>query len=241
MQLTDLPSAARTLPHALERVIVTGGNSGLGRATVDAIRAAGGSAVSFDLRTSGRSPDEVAVDVADREAVERAVEEVAREFGSLTAVVTAAGVDACGPFAEVSGEAWERVIRVNLLGTASIVRAALPHLKRSHGRVVTIASTLGLKAVSDATAYCASKFAVIGFTRSLAVELKNRVGITCLIPGGMHTNFFEGRSEQYRPPADWKANAPADVAGAIVFALSQPPGCEVRELVICPSGEDSWP
>ncbi len=241
MQVSDIPSAARTVPQALGRVIVTGGNSGLGRAVVDAIRAAGGSAVSFDLETSGRSPDEVVVDVSDRVAVERAVHAAAREFGSLTAVVTAAGVDACGPFAEVPGDAWERVIGVNLLGTASIVRAALPYLEQSGGRVVTIASTLGLKAVSDATAYCASKFGVIGFTRSLAVELKNRVGVTCLIPGGMHTNFFEGRSEQYRPPSDWKANQPADVADAVVFALSQPPGCEVRELVICPSGEDSWP
>ncbi len=241
MQVSDIPSATQTVPQALARVIVTGGNSGLGRAAVDAIRAVGGSAVSFDLQTSGRSPDEVVVDVSDRAAVERAVHAVAREFGSLTAVVTAAGVDACGPFADVSGDAWERVIGVNLLGTASIVRAALPYLERSGGRVVTIASTLGLKAVSDATAYCASKFAVIGFTRSLAVELKNRVGVTCLIPGGMHTNFFEGRTEQYRPPADWKANQPADVARAVVFALSQPPGCEVRELVICPSGEDSWP
>ena len=241
MQVTEIHGAGTTVPQSLARVIVSGGNSGLGRAAVDAIRAAGGSAVSFDLHTSGRSPDEVAVDVADRAAVERAVDDVARAFGSLTAVVTAAGVDACGPFGDVSAEAWERVIGVNLLGTASVVRAALPHLERSNGRVVTIASTLGLKAVSDATAYCASKFAVIGFTRSLAVELKNRVGVTCLIPGGMHTNFFEGRTERYRPPAGWKANAPGDVANAVVFVLSQPAGCEVRELVICPSGEDSWP
>jgi NAD(P)-dependent dehydrogenase (short-subunit alcohol dehydrogenase family) len=240
LQVSEIPTV-RTVPQALSRVIVTGGNSGLGRAAVDAIRAAGGSAVSFDVRASGDSAGERIVDVGDRAAVERAVHEVAREFGSLTAVVTAAGVDACGPFGDVSAEAWERVIGVNLLGTASIVRAALPYLERSGGRIVTIASTLGLKAVSDATAYCASKFAVIGFTRSLAVELKNRVGVTCLIPGGMHTNFFEGRTAQYRPPADWKANRPADVANAIVFALSQPPGCEVRELVICPSGEDSWP
>ena len=240
MQLSE-PSVTRTVPQALARVVVSGGNSGLGRATVEAIRAAGGTAVSFDLQASGASQDEMVVDVSDRRAVEAAIAEVAARYGTPTAVVTAAGVDACGPFGDVAAAAWERVIGVNLLGTASLVRAALPHLQMSRGRIVTIASTLGLRAVSDATAYCASKFAVIGFTRALAVELKNRVGVTCLIPGGMHTNFFEGRTEQYRPPADWKANAPSDVANAIVFALAQPPGCELRELVICPSGEDSWP
>jgi NAD(P)-dependent dehydrogenase (short-subunit alcohol dehydrogenase family) len=138
-------------------------------------------------------------------------------------------------------EDWERVIRVNLLGTAAVVRAALPYLRRSHGRVVTCASTLGIKAVSDATAYCASKFAVVGFTRALAAETAGEVGVTLLIPGGMHTHFFDDRTEQYKPPPDAVLNAPDDVAAAVIFALSQPPGCELRELVICSSTESSWP
>jgi NAD(P)-dependent dehydrogenase (short-subunit alcohol dehydrogenase family) len=130
---------------------------------------------------------------------------------------------------------------VNLLGTAAVVRAALPHLERSHGRVVTVASTLGLKAVSDATAYCASKFGVVGFTRALAVETAGRVGVTMLVPGGMDTRFFEGRDEQYRPGADAQLAPPADVADAVVFALGRPAGTELRELVVCPSTEPSWP
>jgi NAD(P)-dependent dehydrogenase (short-subunit alcohol dehydrogenase family) len=133
------------------------------------------------------------------------------------------------------------VIKVNLLGTAAVVRAALPHLKRSHGRVVTCASTLGIKAVGDATAYCASKFGVVGFTRALATETAGEIGVTLLVPGGMHTNFFDDRTEQYKPPPDAKLNQPADVAATVVFALSQPPGCEVRELVVCSSTEGSWP
>ncbi len=241
MFATQTSREAAATPRALERVLVTGGGSGLGRATVEAIRAAGGAAVALDLRTSGASEGEIAVDVADRTAVEAAVAQVAAQYGKITAVVCSAGTDACGPFAAVAADAWERVINVNLIGTASIVRAALPHLVRERGHVVTIASTLGLKAVSDATAYCASKFGVIGYSRALAIELKDRVKVTCLIPGGMHTNFFEGRSAQYKPPADWKANDPSDVANAIVFALSQPAHCEIREMVVCPSTEDSWP
>ncbi|MDQ2909394.1 MAG: SDR family oxidoreductase [Candidatus Eremiobacteraeota bacterium] len=231
------------VPHALKRVIVSGGGSGLGRATVDRIRAVGGDAISFDVRTTaaGDAAPEWAVDVSDRSSVERAVARLVEQHGPPSAVVTCAGVDACGPFGNVAAAAWERVIAVNLVGTATLVRAALPHLERSHGRIVTVASTLGLRAVSDATAYCASKFGVIGFSRALAAELADRVGVTCLIPGGMHTNFFDGRSEQYRPPADWKANQPSDVASAIIFALSQPDGCEIREMVVCPSNESSWP
>lgn len=241
MLTIDSRESLHELPTALQRVVVTGGASGLGLATVAAIRSAGGRAFALDMRTRGEHADELVVDVADRAAVDAALGAIAREAGGISAVVASAGVDACGPFGDVAADAWERVIHVNLIGTASIVRAALPHLERTRGHVVTIASTLGLKAVGDATAYCASKFGVIGFSRALAVELKDRVKVTCLIPGGMHTNFFEGRTEQYKPPADWKANQPSDVANAIVFALSQPAHCEVREMVVCPSNEGSWP
>jgi short-subunit dehydrogenase len=107
--------------------------------------------------------------------------------------------------------------------------------------VVTVASTLGLRALPDATAYCASKFGVVGFTRALAAETAGRIGVTLLIPGGMHTAFFDGRPEQYKPGPDAKLNRPEDVAQAVLFALCQPPGCEARELLIAPSTESSWP
>jgi NADP-dependent 3-hydroxy acid dehydrogenase YdfG len=65
--------------------------------------------------------------------------------------------------------------------------------------------------------------------------------VTLLIPGGMHTSFFDSRTEQYKPPADAVLNKPEDVARTVVFALSQPAGCQVRELVVCASTESSWP
>jgi NADP-dependent 3-hydroxy acid dehydrogenase YdfG len=67
------------------------------------------------------------------------------------------------------------------------------------------------------------------------------VGVTLLIPGGMQTAFFDGRPEQYRPPADAQLQPPEEVAAAIVFALSRPRGVELRELVVCPSTDPSWP
>jgi NAD(P)-dependent dehydrogenase (short-subunit alcohol dehydrogenase family) len=222
-------------------VLVTGGASGLGAAVAQAVAASGGTPYVLDLVEPAFRVDHAQVDLADRRAAEAAVTRAAERLGRLDGVVTAAGVDACGPLDAVPADAWERVVAVNLLGTAAVVRAAMPHLARSHGRVVTVASTLGLRALPDATAYCASKFGVIGFTRALAAETAGRVGVTLLVPGGMQTAFFDGRPEQYRPPADAKLNRPEDVAQAVLFALCQPPGCELRELVVCPSEEPSWP
>ena len=93
----------------------------------------------------------------------------------------------------------------------------------------------------DATAYCASKWGVVGFTRALAAELKGIVRVTMLVPGGMYTSFFDDRDEQYKPPRDAKLNLPEDVAQSVLFALRQPPGCEVKELVVTSSWEGSWP
>jgi NAD(P)-dependent dehydrogenase (short-subunit alcohol dehydrogenase family) len=226
----------------LGRVLVTGGSSGLGAAVVAAVAAEGGRPIVLDLvPPAGEEVEHELVDLSDARAAEDAVRSASQRVGGLDAVVTCAGTDACGRLEDVSPEAWDRVVRVNLLGTVAVVRAALPDLLARHGRVVTVASTLGLRVLSDASAYCASKFGVVGFTRALAVETQGRLGVTMLVPGGMHTAFFDGRDEQYKPPPDAKLNQPQDVARAVVFALQQPAGCEVRELVVTPSVEGSWP
>jgi NAD(P)-dependent dehydrogenase (short-subunit alcohol dehydrogenase family) len=225
----------------LGTVIVTGGSSGLGQAIAQAVEDAGGRPVVFDVNPPSNGFLHRQVDLSDTRSAEDAVRETAEESGELSAVVTAAGVDACGRIEDIPGADWERVIGVNLLGTAAVVRAALPYLERSSGRVVTVASTLGLRALSDATAYCASKFGVIGFSRALAAETAGRVGVTCLVPGGMQTSFFEGRDEQYKPGPDADLAPPERVAETVLFALTRPGGVEMRELVVCPSTEPSWP
>jgi NAD(P)-dependent dehydrogenase (short-subunit alcohol dehydrogenase family) len=227
-------------PEGLGTVLVTGAASGLGAAVVEQVCAAGGTPVGLD-RVPVLGIDHEVVDLSDGRAAEDAVRRVLDRHPRLAGVVTAAGTDACGRLEDIDPEDWERVVQVNLLGTVAVVRAALPGVEAGGGRVVTVASTLGLRALSDATAYCASKFGVVGFTRALTVELAGRVGVTLLVPGGMATAFFDGRTEQYKPPADARLNDPADVAAAALFALRQPPGCDVRELVITPSTESSYP
>lgn len=222
-------------------IVITGGASGLGLATAEAVAKAGWRPLVIDVRAPASDVEHLLADLGDRDQAERAVQELAARAGGIDGVVTAAGIDACGQLADVPAADWDRVVQVNLLGTAAVVRAALPYLMESHGRVVTCASTLGLRALSDATAYCAAKFGVVGFSRALAAELAGRVGVTMLVPGGMATHFFDGRPEQYKPGPDASLNRPEDVAQTVIFALSQPAGCEIRELVVCPSTETSWP
>lgn len=221
-------------------VIVTGGASGLGAAVARRLREAGGEPVSLDLHPADGVESEQ-VDLADSAAAEAATRAVAERHGGLSAVVAAAGTDACGPLERIAAADWNRVIAVNLMGTAAVVRAALPALERSRGRVVTVASTLGVRALPDATAYCASKFGVVGFSRALAAELSGRVGVTLLMPGGMQTAFFDGREEQYKPPPEAQLAPPEEVAEAVLFALSRPAGIELREALVAPATESSWP
>lgn len=244
----DHPAPAATRLRPVGTVLVTGAASGLGRAVAGAVHAAGGRPLLLDRVDPRETVDDaladaptVITDLADTRDAEQAVAEIAARAGGLDGVVTAAGTDVCGPLGEVAADAWERVVRVNLLGTAAVIRAALPRLKEREGRIVTVASTLGLRALPDASAYCASKFGVVGLSRALAAELAGQVGLTLLIPGGMDTAFFDGRTEQYRPGPDAQLNDPANVADAVVYALTRPPGCEIREMVVAASTEPSWP
>jgi NAD(P)-dependent dehydrogenase (short-subunit alcohol dehydrogenase family) len=222
-------------------VLVTGGSSGLGAAVVEAVLRRGGVPVVLDRQPPRPGVSWAQVDLGDTLAAHEAASRVAAGVEHLSGVVTVAGTDSCGRLQDVPLEDWVRVVAVNLLGTAAVIRATLPRLELDEGRVVTVASTLGLKPVSDATAYCASKFGVVGMTRALAIEMAGRVGVTLLIPGGMRTAFFDDRPEQYRPGPDAKLLEPSVVAAAIMSALSQPKGCELRELVVTASTEPSWP
>lgn len=229
------------MSSASDAVLVTGGSNGLGAAVVEAVAKDGGRPYVIDRRPPAGGVGWVECDLADTRAAEDATREIISRAGGLSGVVTAAGMDLPGALADIDRASWERVVTVDLFATAAVIRAALPALVASHGTAVTVASTLGVKAVSDATAYCAAKFGVVGFTRALAAELAGRVGVTLIIPGGMRTGFFDVRDEKYKPGPDAILNDPANVAAAIMFALRQPPGSAVRELVIAAETETSYP
>ena len=224
---------------SLGRVLVTGGASGLGAAVVDAIAQAGGQPIIMDLNDSGSDHPSYCVDLADTALTQSMVSYIAES--GLDAVVTCAAIDSCGPLEAVKSDDWERVIQVNLMGTAAVIRAAMPVLMANQGRVVTVASTLGRRALPDATAYCASKFGVVGLSRALNAELGARLPVTCVMPGGMRTAFFDGRPAKYRPAEDAPLMDPVDVADIIVNVLRANRTAMVPEIMITPGGETSWP
>jgi NAD(P)-dependent dehydrogenase (short-subunit alcohol dehydrogenase family) len=221
-------------------ILVSGGSSGLGAALVQGAIERRARPIVIDRRPPPHEVPHVIADLSDPRAAARVLTEFLATQPPLRAVITAAGTDACGRFDEVEGGAWETVVTVNLLGTAAVVRAALGHLA-VEADVVTVASTLGLRALSDATAYCASKFGVVGFTRALARERNGSPRVTLVIPGGMQTAFFDGRPEQYRPGPDAVLCEPGAVAEVVLRAIELPRGVEIKEIVVGPPGEPSWP
>jgi NAD(P)-dependent dehydrogenase (short-subunit alcohol dehydrogenase family) len=225
--------------NSVGRVLVTGGSSGLGAAVADAVADAGGQPIVLDLVEPRTDYPFYCADLADS-AVTEAMVGFIGESG-LDAVVTCAAIDSCGPLEAVKTEDWERVIAVNLMGTASVIRAAMPALQKSKGRIVTVASTLGRRALPDATAYCASKFGVVGLSRGLNAELNGSPPVTCVMPGGMRTAFFDGRPAKYQPAPDAPLMEARDVADVIVDVLKRRRSALVPEIMITPGGETSWP
>jgi len=183
------------------RALVTGAASGIGRATAALLAAEGASVAATDVTEAGLEAlvDEVRsaggdirgwqMDVADDASVRGVVEQVATTLGGLDIVVNCAGVSLAAPFGDE--EAWEKTLAVNLAGTMRTIRAALPHLERcGAGRVVNIASTEGLGATPLLSAYTASKHAVIGLTRAIAVEVALKgITVNAICPGPIRTGM----------------------------------------------------
>ena len=217
---------SRVASDQLGTVLVTGGSSGLGAAVAAGVEAHGGTADRARprrrRRTGSRSSRWTWRTPARPKPRSSAA---ARRRRRPRRVVTAAGTDECGDIHDVDPEDWDRVVLVNLLGTAAVVRAALP----VSGRVARAASSpspprSGCGRSPRRDRVLREKFGVVGFTRALAIEMGGRVGVTMLIPGGMKTHFFDDRDEEFKPGPDQLLNDPRDVAEAVVFALRQPAG-----------------
>jgi 3-oxoacyl-[acyl-carrier protein] reductase len=191
-------------------VLITGAASGMGRATAEVFAAEGAHValtdvaaesvreVADDLVHRGLSAEAWTLDVADAKAIETVVAQVAERFGGLDIVINNAGV---GGFAAIDADnyetVWTRALGVMLTSHQRIVRAALPHLRKSAApRIVNIASTEALGATARDSAYAAAKAGVTGLTRALAVEL-GREGITvnCICPGPILTGMTEAIPE----------------------------------------------
>ncbi len=170
---------------------MTGGASGIGRATVALLREQGASVVNLDLRDPGDEPSFVKTDVADSASVAAAIEQAVGELGGLDAVVNVAGIQRSGAIEVLDESDWDDQLRVNVKSVFLTSKYAVPHLKAAGGgSIVTTASLAGIKGFAGMTAYGASKGAVIAFTRTLAVELADdNIRANCVCPGWVHTPF----------------------------------------------------
>jgi 3-oxoacyl-[acyl-carrier protein] reductase len=172
-------------------VLVTGAASGMGRAVAEVFDAEGAKVAATDRNATNLPGDaNWPLDVTDREAIGRVVEEVVATLGPVDILVNCAGVSVGAPLdAAQYDDAWRLTLAVNLVGAVHMIQACLPHLGREPGgRIVNIASTEGLGATANISPYTVSKHGVVGLTRSLACELGPRgVTVNCICPGPIHT------------------------------------------------------
>jgi 3-hydroxy acid dehydrogenase / malonic semialdehyde reductase len=219
--------------------VVTGASSGIGAATVGALRAEGVRVAAGARRSELLDGDlNLELDVTDRASCERFMAEAVDALGGLDILVNAAGL-ALGrdPFWESSEEDERIVLETNVNGLIRMTRLCLPHI-RDGGHIVQIGSVAGRQAYESGSLYVTSKFAVRGFTYALREDLLGRpIRLTTVDPGLVETDFsrVRFRGDEEKAAAVYRgvdAIAPAEIADCIVFALTRPPHVNVDELVV---------
>jgi 3-oxoacyl-[acyl-carrier protein] reductase len=202
--------------------LVTGAGRGIGRATAIALSKEGVNVgmiglnlsnlekVSQELAPYNVNVSAAAADISDLEAVHHAVDHIKSDLGAIDILVNNAGIAQFGGFMDLSPEEWERVLMVNVMGVYNVTRAVLPEMiERKTGDIVNIASSAGQRGAPVTSAYSASKFAVLGLSESLMLEVrKHNIRVTALAPSTVatdlayETNLINGDPEKVMHPED---------------------------------------
>src|SRR5215510_7133494 len=241
--------------------IITGASSGIGRATALALADRGlrlallarSESVLSDVaeEARGRGASDAAsfiCDVRDESAVERAVASTLERFERVDVLINSAGLSLNGEVDGYSLEDWRIVIDTNLTGTFLTCRAVAAIMKRQGGgRIINISSGAGRNGIKEMAAYCASKFGVIGFTESLALEVRNQnIRVSALLPGSVATDFSRvAKRDSSASPARSRgpreigyAMTAEEVASVIVAMLEQPAQAWMSEVTLRPLNMD---
>jgi 3-oxoacyl-[acyl-carrier protein] reductase len=227
--------------------LVTGATQGIGRATAFALGRAGyrvavcartAAAVGrlvTELEAEGIEAAGAAADVGDASQVAGAVAQLTGALGEVGLLVNNAGVMLARPFEELTLEEWDTTMATNLRSLFLVTRAVIPAMRRRReGTVVNVASLAGRHGFVGGTAYCASKHAVLGFSRALMMEFrKEGIRVLAICPGSVDTDMIREQSMLKPDPA--RILRPEDVADAILHAVQLPGRALVSELDIRPA------
>jgi 2-hydroxycyclohexanecarboxyl-CoA dehydrogenase len=213
--------------NARKVALITGVASGIGAEITTLLSERGWKVAGLDLRES-RADLSLVADVTDPAAVRAAVDRATRELGPISLLVAAAGYYEMLPISQIGIERWRRMLAVHLGGTRNACMAALPGmLERGSGRIITISSELALAGGDGDAHYVAAKGALIGFTKSLAVEVADReVLVNCVAPGPTDTPLLEPDSP-WRDPGFLETLPlrrlvrPAEVAETVLFLAEE--------------------
>ena len=234
--------------------VITGAAAGMGLAVARRLAADGNavalldldgdaaSAAAAEIREGGTAAVGLAADVADRAAVDAAIATVRGELGPIEIIVTSAGFDEFRSFTDITAEAWERMLAVNLTGTFNCVQAVIPDmLAAGWGRIVTISSSSAQSGANRMAHYVASKGGVVGLTKALAVEYApSGITVNTIPPGFIDTPMArraEARGDlpsidavAARTPVR-RAGTPEDIAAACAFLCSDDAGYITGQLI----------
>src|SRR5579871_4916274 len=220
-------------------VIVTGGASGIGRATallaarhgarvvIGDIDLAGGHAAVAEAKEAGLEIDFAPLDLTDSSAIDAFVSAVGERVEVIDGLVNGAGWDAIQPFLENPPEIWDRIIAINLMGAIRLTRGVLsPMVAAGRGKIVNISSDAGRVGSTGETVYAAAKGGLIAFTKSLAREMaRYRINVNCVCPGPTETPLLASLTESnprlgeaLQRAIPWgRLGQPEDIAGAVAF------------------------
>ena len=220
-------------------VIVTGGASGIGRATafllardgarvvIGDVDEAGGAATADEGAAERLAIDYLRLDLTDKRAIDDFVAAVDHRVGRIDGLVNGAGWDQIQPFLENPPEMWDRVIAVNLMGAVRLTRGLLPPMvAAATGKIVKISSDAGRVGSMGETVYAAAKGGLIAFTKSLARELaRYRINVNCVCPGPTDTPLFQRQPERMKEALTRaipfrRIAQPIEIAQAVMFFLS---------------------
>lgn len=219
------------------RVVVTGGTAGIGLATARHLAAIDAvpfitarsedrlEAVTAELGIGGRASD-----VSDFAHCESLMEAAALSMGGIDAIVNSAGVGRYAPISSLAVADWQDMMDINVTGTFNTCKAALPYLKNAErADIINLGSRVGRYAFAGGTGYCATKFAIQGFSEALFLDVvEDGIGVSLIAPGTVSTEFAGAT------PEDWHIH-PDDVAEAIALCLSSPARTNINWVELRPS------